>query len=64
VHLRAKIVASIFAVLAATARIARFDGNAVPYLEGCDCGADFVNGARGFVALIKNLVTSFVQKQE
>jgi hypothetical protein len=62
VHLRAKIIASVFAVLAATTRITRFDGDAVPNFEGCDCGANFMDGARGLVTLIIKLVSYFVQR--
>jgi hypothetical protein len=62
VHLRAKIIASVFAVLAATTRITRFDGDAVPNFEGCDCGANFMDSARGLMTLIIKLVTYFVKR--
>lgn len=62
-HLRAKIVASVFAALAATARITRLDGDAVPNFEGCDCGADFIDSARGLVTLLIELL-SYLSKEE
>jgi hypothetical protein len=49
-HLRADVVAALFAEGACTAGETDFEGDAVAHFEGCYFGADCCDCAGGFVA--------------